>query len=201
MPVNEEGVEVNEDGSEITPEQLETSDWTNVLKLQDKANATALSIEVLAPSTVPHNIPYLEVYRTDEVFFKEYTSPFLSNSGNTTFEEPTESLGTDSLSEESQAGDVLARNVGNQVNNGSSKGETHSSKTKTQKLASELESVLRKHYKSGTNFKVLVQRYTNAKKNKLSIGAVTVRSANNLKKGTNVKTLTNSVLRIKQKYG
>lgn len=203
MPVNKDGVEVNDDGSEITPEQLETSDWTNVLKLEDNVNAKALSIEVLAPSTVPHTIPYLEVYRTDEAFFKEYVSPLLSNTGNTTFEEPTEALGTDALSEEEQSGQITARNVGSNVSGGgnSSNRETHSSKTKTQKLATELESVLRNYYKSSTNFKVLVQRYINAKSNRLSISVVNGRSANNLKKGTDVKAMTNSILRIKHKYG
>ncbi len=197
MPVNQDGVEVNEDGSPITPEQLETSNWDDVIKLEDSSKAKALDIEVLAPSSVPHNIPYLEVYRTDEVYFKDYESPFLSNSGNTTFEEPTVALGTDSSENMNDKANVVSHNVANEV----SKGETHSSKTKNSNLASELEAILKRHYKSTANFKVLVQRYTNAKTNKLSISVVNGRSANNLKKGTDIKSMTNAILRVKKKYG
>lgn len=197
MPVNDDGVEVNEDGTPITPEQLETSNWENVMKLEDSSKAKALDMEVLAPTCVPHNIPYLEIFRTDELYFKNYESPFLSNSGNTSFEEPTQALGTDSTGTANDKANVVSHNVANEL----SKGETHSSKTKNSNLASELESILRNHYKSTANFKVLVQRYINAKTNKLSISVVNGRSSNNLKKGTDIKSMTNAILRVKKKYG
>ncbi len=60
------------------PKDQETSDWTDVDKLE-KNHATPYSIEKLATNKVPHNIPYLEVYRTDELYYQPYTSPFLSS--------------------------------------------------------------------------------------------------------------------------
>lgn len=78
MPVNQDGVEVNQDGSEITPEQQETSDWTQVVDLHNKSLAKPYSVDTMVTSSVPHNVPFLEVYRTDELYYKEYESPFSS---------------------------------------------------------------------------------------------------------------------------
>lgn len=61
------------------PKDQETSDWTDIKKLANKSNVKPYSIETLATSKVPHNIPYLEVYRTDELYYQPYTSPFLSS--------------------------------------------------------------------------------------------------------------------------
>ena len=79
MPVNQDGEEVNEDGSPITDEQKETHDWTEVIQLKDKSTVKPYSIEELATTSVPHNVPYLEVYRTNEVMYREYKSPYLSD--------------------------------------------------------------------------------------------------------------------------
>lgn len=83
MPTNQDGEEVNADGSPITPEQEETSDWTQVLELSRKSKVKPLSIDYLAPNCVPITIPYLEVYRTDEMYFKAYESPFCSATTST----------------------------------------------------------------------------------------------------------------------
>lgn len=56
----------------------ETSDWTLVEKLNNLSKVKPYDIEVLATSKVPHNIPYLEVYRTDELYYEPYVSPYLS---------------------------------------------------------------------------------------------------------------------------
>lgn len=79
MPINQDGEEVNPDGTPITEEQQETHDFTEVIELHNKTKVKPYSIEELATSSVPHNIPYLEVYRTDELFYEEYKSPFLSD--------------------------------------------------------------------------------------------------------------------------
>ena len=79
MVVNKDGEEVNEDGTPITPEQQETHDFTEVIELHNKSKVKPYSIDELATNTVPHNIPYLEVYRTDELYYKEYESPFASD--------------------------------------------------------------------------------------------------------------------------
>ena len=78
MPVNKDGEEVNEDGSQITDEQKETHDWTDVITLRDNTKVKPYSIEELATSSVPHTIPYLEVYRTNEVMYRPYKSPYLT---------------------------------------------------------------------------------------------------------------------------
>ena len=79
MVVNQDGEEVNSDGTPITPEQEETHDFTEVIELHNRAKVKPYSIEELATSSVPQNIPYLEVFRTDELFYEEYSSPFLSS--------------------------------------------------------------------------------------------------------------------------
>ena len=78
MPTNSEGEEVNQDGSPITDEQKETHDWTDVITLRDKSKVKPYSIEELATTSVPHTIPYLEVYRTNEVMYRPYKSPYLT---------------------------------------------------------------------------------------------------------------------------
>ena len=79
MPVNQDGEEVNPDGTPITEEQQETHDFTEVIELHNKTKVKPYSIEELATSSVPHTIPYLEVYRTNEVMYREYKSPYLSD--------------------------------------------------------------------------------------------------------------------------
>lgn len=192
MPTNEEGVEVNDDGSEITPEQLETSDWTNVLKLMDKDNVKPLDMETLAPTSIPHNIPYLEVYRTDEVYFKDYESSFLSNSGNTTLEPIEGESVTDANATMENSARITASNVGDSVK---------SSKTKNSKMAKEILSVVENNYKKSAYFDTLVERYMTARANKLSINAVTERSYKHLKDSSSVSSLDDAILRIKKKYG
>lgn len=78
MPVNQDGVEVNADGTPVTDEQKETSDWTQVIELNNKTSVKPYSVNAMVTNTVPHNIPFLEVYRTDELYYKEYESPFSS---------------------------------------------------------------------------------------------------------------------------
>ena len=80
MPINQDGVEVNEDGTPITDEQKETSDWTQVIELNNKTSVKPYSVDVMVTNKVPHNIPFLEVYRTDQLYYKEYESPFSSAS-------------------------------------------------------------------------------------------------------------------------
>lgn len=80
MPVNQDGVEVNADGTPVTDEQKETSDWTQVIELNNKTSVKPYSVNAMVTNTVPHNIPFLEVYRTDELYYKEYESPFSSAS-------------------------------------------------------------------------------------------------------------------------
>ena len=61
MPINQEGVEVNEDGTPITDEQKETSDWTQVIELNNKTSVKPYSVDVMVTNKVPHNIPFLDV--------------------------------------------------------------------------------------------------------------------------------------------
>ena len=53
-------------------------DWSKVLELYKDTLVKPYTIEELATSKVPHNIPYLEVYRTDEILYRPYVSPYLS---------------------------------------------------------------------------------------------------------------------------
>ena len=113
MPVNQDGVEVNEDGTPITDEQKETSDWTQVIELNNKTSVKPYSVNAMVTNTVPHNIPFLEVYRTDELYYKEYESPFSSASDSmsgselgedTSVGNGTDGTGTDSGSSSSSGG-------------------------------------------------------------------------------------------------
>lgn len=126
MPVNQDGVEVNEDGTPITDEQKETSDWTQVIELNNKTSVKPYSVNAMVTNTVPHNIPFLEVYRTDELYYKEYESPFSSASdsmsGSELGEDTSVGTGTDGGSGESSSsggsnGSALWTEIVNIVNN------------------------------------------------------------------------------------
>lgn len=261
MPVNANGEEVNQDGSEITPEQQETSDWTQVVALNQKTKVKPLDISVLAPNVIPHNIPYLEVFRTDELYAKDYVSPFMTPPSSTTGDnsESGGESGSDSSSS-SDSGSLKSEitsivenhitvsnskkeqyvnrlvnantnwtNIAKIVNGHKIKGNAtqdtvirailkakqkanigsnsnlnhdtpHSSKTKNTKLSTELHNILKNHYKKTSNFTTLINRYMGCKTNKLAIAIVTGKSSNNLKKGTDVSSLNNAILRVKRKY-
>lgn len=260
MPINQDGVEVNSDGSEITPEQQETRNWTQVVELETNNIVKPLDMDVLAPKSVPHNIPYLEVYRTDELYAKDYVSPFMTPPSNTTEGNSdeggvngSENSSSNNASLEAEITSIVNNhitvssgkkeqyvnrlvkaeakwsNIAKIVNGHKIKGNAtqdtvirailkakqgansnqssspqhdtpHSSKTKNQKLETELRAILKNHYKSKTNFDVLVKRYMGCKTNKLSISVVNGRSSNNLKDGTDVASMTKAILRVKKKY-
>ena len=181
MPNND-----NDDSSNTPTEQQETSDWTEVLKLNEKSDVEPLSVKVLAPNVVPHNIPYLEVYRTDELYAKDYVSPFMTP--------PSTSTTTDGGGSES-SGDG-----GGSSSQSNMHDSPHSSKNKNKNLSRDLENILRNHYKKTTNFPVLIKRYLNCKTNKASIEAVHKRSFKNLKPGTDMASLTSAILKVKRKY-
>lgn len=84
MPTNSEGETVDRNGEQIDPKDLETANWVDVNALKLNDNVKPLKIETLAPSCVPTNIPYFEAYRTDELYYKEYESPFLSSTDSGT---------------------------------------------------------------------------------------------------------------------
>lgn len=118
MVVNQDGEEVNSDGTLITPEQQETHDFTEVIELHNKTKVKPYSIEELATSSVPHNIPYLEVYRTDELYYEEYESPFASDIsvGDGSSDSSSGDSSTDG-SDSSGSGSSLWTELANIVNN------------------------------------------------------------------------------------
>ena len=197
MVVNSEGEEVNEDGTPLNDEQQETHDWTEVIELHNKTKLKPYSIEELATSSVPHNIPYLEVYRTDELWYKEYHSPYGSDvsvtdsSTSTSSESDTGSDGGDESSSSSSGGSAS-----------SSRGVVpkYSSKTKNGKLKDELKNIVKNNFKKEANHTSLVNRYMECKTNKLIIAGVTGWSSKWLKDGVNVKELNNSIYNAKHKY-
>lgn len=187
MPVNEEGEDVNEDGTPITPEQTETSDWTQVVKLSENSKVTPYTIDELCTNQVPHNIPYFEVFRTDELYYEEYSSPYLSGSASSvdTSDDDTDSPDAKSSSSSSSSLEEV--------------GVTHNTKMKNTKLKSEIESIVKSHFKKGANHKTLVDRYMSCKTNKKAIWAVTNRSKKWLK-GNAHSHLNDSIYNCKRKY-
>lgn len=191
MPTNSEGVEVNEDGSEITPEQLETSDWTRVVELENRNKVKPLDMEVLAPTSVPHNIPYLEVFRTDEVYYKDYESPFMSVG---------ETSSTESTTSSEEDGEQSSEENVTQTSSGDAHNEGHSSKTKNAKLSNELRNVIKKYFKNTANVNTLVNRYMSARTSKTSIGSVTNRSSVHLKSNVSPSEVNGAIYKVKHKY-
>ena len=191
MPINDEGVEVNEDGTPITKEQMETSNWTQVIELHDKTKLKPYSMEEMATTTVPHNIPYLELYRTDELYYEEYKSQFLSDSGNTTLDSYTTSSDSDSSDDSSSDSSTGTSSPTN---------PTHSSKNKNPQLTNELKNIVKNHFKKEANYNTLVRRYRECKTNEKIIALVTYRSKKWLKDGTNTASLVSAILRTKRNY-
>lgn len=205
MPVNEEGVEVNEDGTPVTPEQRETYDWDTVLKLHSKSNdVKPYSIDELATNKVPHNIPYLEILRTDELYYEEYKSPFLSEidvgSGSSSESGDAESEDNGTEGTEESGGDAsssaskFSTRAGAQISNS----PKHSTKTKNAKLNNALKSIVKSNFKSKTD--TITKFYMQCKTNKISIGVVTTTYAVYLKNQKNAKNVTNAVYNAKHRY-
>ena len=184
MPINDEGVEVNEDGSPVTPEQMETANWAPVQELHNKTKLKPYSMEEMATTSVPHNIPYLEIYRSDELYYQEYKSSFLSNEGNTTLETPSdEELSKEKTDEEKTPTDPK-----------------YTTKDKNSKLNNELKGMIVSKFKNTANYDTLVSRYMDCNNDKKCIDAVTERSKKHLKDGVHVSDVGDPILKIKEKY-
>lgn len=277
MPDNEEEEqteEENESETGVAPAEVETEDWTDVITLSNQSQVTMYSREEMAPTSVPFNIPYLEVYRTDELYYQPYTSPFLSSVTNATTEDGEGSSEGDDSSGGGTGGGtgtalwtdivtivqkyitVSSGNVDQYTNrlvkadtnwtaiakitnghkikggvtqnwviqqilnakkkkrtsssSGSSSGKgssspKYSAKNKTKYLKQALKETLKLYYKKGTNWDRLVQRYINAKNNRIAIAVVNGRSEGNLKDSVRkdskkIKEMTTSILSIKKEY-
>ena len=199
MPVNQDGVEVNPDGTQVTDEQRETSDWSQVIELHQKSNVKPYDISILATNTVPINIPYLEVYRTDELYYKDYESPFSStseqvtdgiNSGDDT--ETTDGTGTDTSSQTSSGGSKV---------NDKGKQSSSSGKVKTQNIKSEILRIVKIYYKSSANYNAITNRYMLCKNDKKFIAGVTALHQKHLKKKDTAPSVVRAILNAKKKYG
>ena len=191
MPVNQDGEEVNEDGSPITDEQKETHDWTDVITLHNNSKVKPYSIEELATSSVPHTIPYLEVYRTNEVMYRPYKSPYL-----------TEISTSDSGDSENSASDDSASTDESQSTQSSSSSNApqYSTKSKNKRLSNELKIIVKNNFKKEANHKTLINRYMSCKTNKEAIGSVTNHSSVWLKSSVSPSSVNTAVYNVKHKY-
>ena len=189
MPVNDEGVEVNEDGTPVTPEQMETANWAPVQELHNKSKLRPYSMEEMATTSVPHNIPYLEIYRSDELYYQEYKSSFLSNEGNTALETPSAEEEAKDKSDDGKAKEEKAPTD-----------PKYTSKTKNTQLNNELKGMIVSKFKNTANYDTLVSRYMDCNNDKKCIDAVTNRSKKHLKDGVSVSDVGEPILKIKEKY-
>lgn len=199
MPVNSDGETVDENGESIDPKDLETANWVDVATLNLKNEVKPYSVELLAPTSIPTNIPYFEAYRTDELYYKEYKSSFLSDTGNTS----TDSTDTDSSSTTTGGtDDTGSSSTGSSSSKYSAKaGATYSSKTKNSKLKTEISNVVKRYYKSSANYNTIINRYIKCKTNLISIAVVTSYSNKWLYNKSNASSLNKAIYNAKHKYG
>lgn len=181
----EEGL-VGGNTNQAQHESENTFDWTDVIKLHKDSLEKPYSIDKLATSEVTHVIPYLEVYRTDEVLFRPYISPYLTTSNNV--EETDEESSSSSDEGSSDSSDIDLN-------------PPQSILKKNEKLSNELKKIVKKYFRKEVNVTTMVARYMDCDANKESISTVTKHSSVWLKLETTPSTLNNEVLDAKKKYG
>ncbi|MBP5422956.1 MAG: hypothetical protein J6Y78_11000 [Paludibacteraceae bacterium] len=175
-----------------------TFDWTDVLKLYEDSIEKPYSIDKLATSEVTHVIPYLEVYRTDEVLFRPYISPYLSTSNNTS--DSGEDSDSSSEDSDSSSDGSSTEESSNNTNTNSNTTPAHSSLKKNEKLSKELEKVVKKFFKKSVNVSTMVKRYMECDTNKWSILSITNHSKVWLINGLEPLVVTEAVYVVKRKY-
>lgn len=133
------------------------------------------SVEEMVPSSTPLIIPYFEVYRTNELEYVEYVSPYTSQGGE---ESGSESEGSDG--------------------SGSDSGLTDEQKKKREKLKSALSELLDKYYPSLTNKDKYIEELINDEVGWTSV-ARTVNKMGN-PKSRNQNYIIEQVLQLKEQY-
>ena len=180
MPVNQDGVEVNEDGTPITDEQKETSDWTQVIELNNKTSVKPYSVDVMVTNTVPHNIPFLEVYRTDQLYYKDYESPFSSSS----------EMGGSELGEDTSMG---ASADGTSTNGGSSSSSSNGGTA----LWTDIVTIVNNHIEVSSGKKnQYVSRLVKADNNWTAIAKIV--NGHRIKGNANQNTVISAILKAKK---
>ena len=208
MPVNQDGEEVNQDGTPITDEQKETSDWTQVIELNQKSTVKPYDINILATNTIPTNIPYLEVFRTDELYFKDYESLFSSTSepvtggadGSINTGSSDETSGGDASSQTSSSNGGSSSSSSNSKHKNKGKTSSSSGKVRTNKLKSEITNLVKKYYKKSANVTTITNRYMNCRTDKVFIASVTMLHYKHLKSTQNLHSLNEAIYNAKHKY-
>ena len=150
------------------------------------------TIEELTAKGVPQTIPYLEVYRTDEVFYRPYTSPYLAGVSTTGTDNTTDSSSEDT--EESSGSSTNDNSTSNGI------APKYSSKNKNTKLKSEIKTIVKNNFKEKANQDTLVKNYMNSKTTKEAIGSVTNHSSVWLKDEVSPSSVNDAIYRIKHKY-
>ena len=130
------------------------------------------SVEEIVPSSTPLIIPYFEVYRTNELEYVEYVSPYTSQGG--------EESGSESEESESDSG------------------LTDEQKAKKQKLWTDLAKLLETYYPSLTNKNNYITELINDEVGWTSV-AKTVNKMGN-PKSRNQNYIIEQVLQLKEKY-
>lgn len=88
--------------SENTTSDTSGEDITDEIEV-DANEVKMFSVEELVPSSTPMTVPYLEIYRTNELEFIPYISPYnVGVSSSDSSEDSSSDSGTDSGSENSE---------------------------------------------------------------------------------------------------
>ena len=92
---------------ENTTSDTTGKDITNEVEV-DKKNVKILKVEELVPSNAPITVPYMEVYRTNELEYIPYMSPYNVGASSSSDDSNSSSsdTGTDTSSDNSNSSDT-----------------------------------------------------------------------------------------------
>lgn len=153
------------------------------------------SLDKYCPSNTPITIPYMEAYRTDELYYKDYESPLNSmSSGNSNDTlDGSDANDVTGSTNSSSSGDLsgVPKTTSSNKNKSSNTGSQTSSA-----LGSKLTKAVQTYFKSNANHKTLVSRYKSAGKNLGKVSNVTKKSRKWLKQGYNDSTVSLAIYTV-----
>ena len=160
------------------------------------------SIEKYCPSNCPILIPYMEVYRTDEMSYVDYESPMNKANSSSTSSSSNENTTTTTDGDAENSDGTSASSSSSSSKSKSSSSSKTTTNTKGQKLYTALATEIPKYFKSGVNVNTLVNRYRNCGGKLFCVYKITVKSKVWLKSGYKPEKVANIIYRkIKEVQG
>lgn len=184
---------------EVKPSLTKKVNMTNNVSMRDL-------LDKYCPSSTPVLVPYLEVYRTDELYYKDYVSELNNMSSDDSDSELATSTDTSNSATGSDKGSGSGGGGGGVLGSPTTSRKTISKNEQQRRVKNKnheeaLRKAIKETYNNKANVNGLIRRYKSAGTNFKECNYIAMRYPHWLKKSSNFTTTALLMVGINKKFG